>query len=251
MASKVTSSSSPPRSPPPSTGRSVPRATGSSSASGGAVLRRKAAAAGREQDGEGEGEGGDEKRIREMSSWSERNQWVVYALASGACAAFNGVFAKLTTNDLTTRISGGVSTVLGLEGVDRVLEIVVRCIFFGLNLAFNGVMWTLFTQALAKGTSTTKVSIMNTSTNFILTALLGLFVFSESLPPLWWVGASLLVAGNVIIGRKDEGQGQPACEREPSENVDGDGVGERGVEEQIRRKSAGETGGERESRSWY
>jgi len=28
-------------------------------------------------------------------SWTERNQWVVYALASGACAAFNGVFAKL------------------------------------------------------------------------------------------------------------------------------------------------------------
>jgi hypothetical protein len=28
-------------------------------------------------------------------SWTSRNQWVVYAVASGACAAFNGVFAKL------------------------------------------------------------------------------------------------------------------------------------------------------------
>lgn len=65
-------------------------------------------------------------------------------------------------------------------------------------------MWTLFTQALARGHSTTQVSIMNTSTNFVITALLGLAIFSESLPPLWWVGASLLVAGNVIIGRKDE-----------------------------------------------
>jgi len=27
--------------------------------------------------------------------WIRRNQWVVLALASGACAAFNGVFAKL------------------------------------------------------------------------------------------------------------------------------------------------------------
>jgi hypothetical protein len=25
----------------------------------------------------------------------KRNQWIVFALASGACAAFNGVFAKL------------------------------------------------------------------------------------------------------------------------------------------------------------
>jgi hypothetical protein len=67
-------------------------------------------------------------------------------------------------------------------------------------------MWTLFTRALAKGTSTTQVSIINTSTNFVLTALLGLFIFAEALPPLWWAGAALLVVGNVIVGRKDEGK---------------------------------------------
>lgn len=67
-------------------------------------------------------------------------------------------------------------------------------------------MWTLFTRALARGHSATQVSIMNTSANFVLTALLGLAIFSESLPPLWWVGAAMLVAGNVIIGRKDEGK---------------------------------------------
>jgi hypothetical protein len=65
-------------------------------------------------------------------------------------------------------------------------------------------MWTLFTQALARGTSTTQVSIMNTSTNFMITAMLGALIFSEVLPPLWWAGAALLVAGNVIVGRKDE-----------------------------------------------
>jgi hypothetical protein len=65
-------------------------------------------------------------------------------------------------------------------------------------------MWTLFTTALARGNSTTQVSILNTSSNFVITALLGLAVFSESLPPLWWLGASLLVAGSVIVGRKDE-----------------------------------------------
>jgi hypothetical protein len=47
---------------------------------------------------------------------------------------------------------------------------------------------------------------MNTSSNFVITALLGLAIFSESLPPMWWIGASLLVAGNVIVGRKDEGK---------------------------------------------
>jgi hypothetical protein len=38
----------------------------------------------------------------------------------------------------------------------------------------------------------------------MITAFLGFFIFTESLPPLWWVGAALLVAGNVIIGRREE-----------------------------------------------
>jgi drug/metabolite transporter (DMT)-like permease len=66
-------------------------------------------------------------------------------------------------------------------------------------------MWTLFTTALARGNSTTQVSIMNTSSNFVITAMLGFVIFSEALPPLWWLGAAMLVAGNVIIGSKDEG----------------------------------------------
>lgn len=65
-------------------------------------------------------------------------------------------------------------------------------------------MWTLFTTALARGNSTTQVSIMNTSCNFFITAILGFAIFSEALPPLWWLGAAMLVAGNVIIGSKDE-----------------------------------------------
>ncbi|KAI0415466.1 hypothetical protein F5X98DRAFT_376753 [Xylaria grammica] len=155
----------------------------------------------------------------EMMPWAARNKWMVYAVASGACAAFNGVFAKLTTNDLTAHIARGISGALGLEDIDRILEIIVRGIFFGLNLFFNGVMWTLFTQALAKGNSTTQVSIMNTSTNFMITAVLGLAIFAESLPPLWWAGAALLVAGNVIIGRKDEGGDDAGAERDGDEDA--------------------------------
>lgn len=49
---------------------------------------------------------------------------------------------------------------------------------------------------------------MNTSANFILTAVMGYAIFSESLPGMWWAGAALLVAGNVIIGRKDESKGE-------------------------------------------
>ena len=64
-------------------------------------------------------------------------------------------------------------------------------------------MWVLFTRALTLGT-TTRVSIINTSANFLITAILGLLIFREALPLLWFLGAAMLVAGNVVIGRREE-----------------------------------------------
>jgi hypothetical protein len=40
----------------------------------------------------------------------------------------------------------------------------------------------------------------------MITAVLGFVIFSESLPPLWFLGAALLIAGNVIIGRREESE---------------------------------------------
>ncbi|KAL7810397.1 hypothetical protein V8C26DRAFT_410263 [Trichoderma gracile] len=139
-------------------------------------------------------------------SW--RQHWMFFAVASGACAAFNGVFAKLTTTELTSKLSTAIANSLALQSHSSIVEIIIRTIFFILNLTFNGIMWSLFTTALARGKSATQVSIMNTSTNFLVTAFTGLVIFSEALPPMWWAGASLLVAGSVIAGRKDEGEGE-------------------------------------------
>jgi hypothetical protein len=65
-------------------------------------------------------------------------------------------------------------------------------------------MWGLFTRALTLASSTVRVSVINTSANFMITAILGLMIFSETLPGLWWLGAAFLVAGSVIIGRREE-----------------------------------------------
>jgi hypothetical protein len=75
-----------------------------------------------------------------------------------------------------------------------------------MNLLFNALMWALFTAALTRGDSTTRVSIINVSTNFMVTAVLGAVIFGEDLPGLWWVGAGLLAVGNVVIGRREKGQ---------------------------------------------
>ncbi|RDW69487.1 hypothetical protein BP6252_08507 [Coleophoma cylindrospora] len=165
---------------------------------------------------------GNDETAEEMdlSKASRKTQWILLAVASGACAAFNGVFAKLTTTELTTSFATSIANLLGLGNGEKVVEVIVRAIFFGLNLIFNGVMWALFTKALARGTSTTQVSIINTSSNFMITAVLGFIIFSESLPPLWWLGASMLVAGNVIIGRREE-KDESADEHTAAENGEG------------------------------
>ncbi|RFU31147.1 hypothetical protein B7463_g5155, partial [Scytalidium lignicola] len=157
----------------------------------------------------------------EVLKTSRHAQWITLAIASGACAAFNGVFAKLTTTQLTTSFATTIAGLFGLDKMEKGVEYIIRAIFFGLNLLFNGVMWALFTKALARGTSTTQVSIINTSSNFMITAILGFIIFSESLPPLWWLGAAMLVAGNVIIGRREE----PV---DGSKDVSGQGAAEGG-----------------------
>jgi len=42
--------------------------------------------------------------------------------------------------------------------------------------------WGLFTRALTLASSTVRVSVINTSANFMLTAVLGWIIFHESLP---------------------------------------------------------------------
>ena len=132
--------------------------------------------------------------------------WIILAVSSGACAAINGVFAKLTTTTLTSSWSAAIAALFGLTPDNNIVNFLLRAFFFGMNLLFNLAMWTLFTAALTRADSTTRVSIVNVSSNFMVTALLGWAVFGEELKGLWWVGAAFLAVGNVVIGRREEGE---------------------------------------------
>lgn len=69
-----------------------------------------------------------------------RTNWIHLAIASGICAATNGLFAKLTTTSLTSTISHALAKALGLGGAVQAVEVAVRTAFFGLNLVFNGIV---------------------------------------------------------------------------------------------------------------
>ncbi|KUL85068.1 hypothetical protein ZTR_08278 [Talaromyces verruculosus] len=147
-------------------------------------------------------------------------RWVTLAIASGAFAALNGLFAKLTTTEATGSAASSIAHVLNLP--EGMVEVIVRAICFGLNLLSNFIMWALFTRALTAAPSTTKVSITNTSANFLVTAVLGMIVFSERVGGLWWLGAVMMGAGCILVGMRDENK---------DDNKKGQAAGEGGEEE--------------------
>jgi drug/metabolite transporter (DMT)-like permease len=73
------------------------------------------------------------------------------------------------------------------------------------SFVVSGVMWGLYTNALRRSPSAIQCNVLNTSANFVCAALAGNAIFGESLPGLWWVGAALLIAGTVIIGKRATG----------------------------------------------
>lgn len=78
-------------------------------------------------------------------------------------------------------------------------------------------MWALFTRALTAAPSTTKVSITNTSANFLVTAILGMIVFGEPVHGLWWLGAAMMGAGCILVGMREE-KDKTGITAEPSGN---------------------------------
>ncbi|KAL1962878.1 hypothetical protein VTN77DRAFT_9056 [Rasamsonia byssochlamydoides] len=130
-------------------------------------------------------------------------RWITLAIASGTFAAMNGLFAKLTTAGSTASVAHRIAQFLHLPD-DGLVEVVVRGICFALNLLSNVIMWALFTRALTAAPSTTKVSITNTSANFLVTAILGMIVFGERVRGLWWVGAAMMAAGCILVGMREK-----------------------------------------------
>ncbi|KAL1955514.1 hypothetical protein VTO42DRAFT_8468 [Malbranchea cinnamomea] len=152
-----------------------------------------------------------------------RSRWLLLAIASGTFAALNGLFAKLTTTTLTSSIANGISHIFSLpSGAEKAVEYISRAIFFAFNVLSNIIMWALFTRALTASPSTTKVTITNTSSNFLVTGLLGMIVFGERIAPLWWLGAAAMAAGCILVGMRDE-------ERPKEESDEGGTVEEREI----------------------
>ncbi|KAG0223383.1 hypothetical protein BGW42_005915 [Actinomortierella wolfii] len=145
------------------------------------------------------------------------------AILAGTCAALASVFAKLTLDERTVEflhhacntfiaptLPYCTSIFVAKEGETSPVVLAVRATCFALIFICNAAMWTLFTKALNRSKSSAVVTVINSSANFCITALLGYALFSEPLALQWWFGASLIVMGSVLVGSDEASRKEKA-----------------------------------------
>ncbi|KAK3729572.1 hypothetical protein QZH41_017188 [Actinostola sp. cb2023] len=128
------------------------------------------------------------------------------ALAAGFCAALASSFAKFAMSPELLRnvICDNVFiySIIGATRNGRHCQWVVmffRVFFFSLVFVFNALMWTLFVKSLRKCSSTAVATVTNTGSNLVCTAILGIVFFGETQTMKWWIGASMIIMGLVLI----------------------------------------------------
>lgn len=112
-----------------------------------------------------------------------------YAFVAGTCAALGSFFGKLTSSEARATLFAET-----LDGWPPTL------LFGALMLLSNAMVWTFFVRALHSSGGSLVATVCSAATNYGLSALLGCAVFGETTSLLWWTGASLVVAGLVLIG---------------------------------------------------
>ncbi|CAO3639450.1 unnamed protein product [Mucor fragilis] len=128
------------------------------------------------------------------------SSFIPFAIISGFFAALSSVFAKLFSDERTavfhSYISGHFHVV-----PEHTSLLITRGVCFALIFVCNSVMWTTFTKALNAATSSVQVSIVNGAVNFSASAILGYLVFDEPLALRWWIGASFILAGTILLSQ--------------------------------------------------
>ncbi|KAI9299731.1 hypothetical protein BJ944DRAFT_273967 [Cunninghamella echinulata] len=135
--------------------------------------------------------------------------FIPFALLSGFFAALSSTFAKLFTDEQTANfiniLFSYFPSIFKLYNFDeQTILLIIRVICFSLIFGCNSIMWTLFTKALNLAPSSVQVTTVNGAMNLSTSAILGYLVFGEPLALRWWIGASFILAGTIMISRSQK-----------------------------------------------
>eukprot|EP00250_Pteridium_aquilinum_P015819 c22781_g1_i4 orf=497-865(-) len=105
----------------------------------------------------------------------------LWASGAGCAAAMSAVLAKLLSPQLPS---------------------LVRALGYGGVVLLNVFMWSFYVRSL-KVLSSLQATVVNFASNFLISALAGYLFFSEDLPLQWFLGASLIILGIVLLSQAD------------------------------------------------
>jgi drug/metabolite transporter (DMT)-like permease len=132
-------------------------------------------------------------------------------MVAGLSAALSSVFGKLAFDShiiphwlhkFTPWILEALS-----DAHQEYLLLGMRGFSFVMIFLSNVIMINLFVKSMNMST-TSEAVVVNTACNFFFTALFGWMLFNEPLPGMWWVGATLIILGVLMIVRSSKGSQQ-------------------------------------------
>eukprot|EP00752_Nemacystus_decipiens_P005236 g4752.t1 len=135
-----------------------------------------------------------------------------YSVASGALATFASVLGKVAFDgDTPFQVLATASCAEHFPGVAlcRTVGLAVQGVSLAGMFLVNAVMLSTFLKALQMSGSTV-ATVINFASNFLLSGISGRIVFGERLPAFWFCGASLVVAGVVLLTAGDDSGGSTA-----------------------------------------
>lgn len=137
---------------------------------------------------------------------SASSLFFLYASIAGACGALSGSMGKLAVATegvpaLSQRLLNGLQLDLA-PAFQAVLvtymPLLLRVLCFVANALLTGQMWRYYIKALALG-PTPVCSILNTGTNFAVSAFVGITLFGEDVNLMWACGAVLVLVGLALV----------------------------------------------------
>ncbi|CAG6016074.1 unnamed protein product [Menidia menidia] len=75
----------------------------------------------------------------------------------------------------------------------------LRLLCVGLLFMCNVIMWTFFSKALQKCSSSATATVTTTASNFIFSGIFGKLIFAETHAALWWAGICLTLSGLLLL----------------------------------------------------
>jgi len=138
----------------------------------------------------------DEKELDDGRDGTKK-KGILLSLTSGFLAAMASLVAKLA-----------------LDSHD--ISLVFRCFLMLLMVLVNSIMWTTYSKALDACESSVVASVLNTISNFTLTAIMGVVFFKEGyvLSLRWPSGMALILIGLCLIlheNRQDQRNTKKRC----------------------------------------